>query len=311
MNTSEDLRYRPVVAFDVDGVLRIYRPDATDVDKIELEVTLLEAEYPDIYHGKPKWDSTGTLDTVEHFSKEGIDLVRHLQAENTSDTVLATTWQRWANLYFIEPLNLEPMSVAVKTLEPFEWNYAHCSPAWKTKQLSRQFDGRPLIWIDDNMPDRYGEELSVLRRPEDRYLTASYKTDTYNGITQEDADFIKEWLKLASTPEGHAKLQAIEDERIRKEEEEALKLHELIKLEESIYAETLRRAKILFPNNHYLVNNLATLSRHRTGLTVETIELALKRNTEVADAKEVSYQLRWGDYHYMTLDDVPDFESDQ
>lgn len=302
---TEDLRYKPVLAFDVDGVLRVNAPGFPLEESLLIDVTMNKDNYPEIFHGKPKWDALGEYRSTQVFAKTGVNFLKELQRESDSaEPVFATTWQRWANEYFVEPLGLNPLPVAVKTLKPFERNYSHCSPSWKTGQLSRQFDGRPLAWIDDNMPDRAGELLEELRRPEDRHLTLSYRVNPQTGLTARDVSIIREWMKLASTPDGQEELRLIELERVEREKMSVEERRAVKALENEIYRETLAKARELFPRNTYLSSNLASLSVHRDGLTVETLEYALKRNNTKADPVALGEALRREGYHYKDLDEV-------
>lgn len=119
------------------------------------------------------------------------------------DVRWATTWQEHANTYFADILGIPPLPVAVSGSGPYGWT----SGEWKATALARQFDGRPLLWVDDN-PGRGAHLLDQNRRPIDRALTHTHHVVNYiNGMTPNDATAMDEWITLASTPEGHQELR--------------------------------------------------------------------------------------------------------
>ena len=68
MATDSDNRLKPVVAFDVDGVLRIRRYEDFDQGLFPVEVTFEENQFPRLFHGKPQWDEHGKSYGLDHFS---------------------------------------------------------------------------------------------------------------------------------------------------------------------------------------------------------------------------------------------------
>lgn len=308
MTVSKDLRLRPVVAFDVDGVLRVHsfaplyggleQPGSRPAQNLfSAEVTMEKAEYPSLFHGKPHWDEDGTHSGTEHFSVEGAELIRSVVEGSRADAVWATTWQRWANTYFAPHLGIPEIPVAVETLEPEERNWAHCSPAWKSAQLSRQFDGRPLIWLDDNMPDRPSEDLIELRRPIDRALTLCYKVDGYTGITPEDVVAINAWIELASTPEGQKELRAERVRMLAERRAEYAKSDRRWARESRLFSQVAAKVEELYPGQSYLGRELGSMAKFKDGLTAESVGYALKRHSVQADAEELAAKLRVRGYH--------------
>lgn len=289
MAVDASLRYRPVVAFDVDGVLRVFKQPDDKVELVAAQITMFREEYPDVFHGKPKWGPYGESTYLEHFSTAGMALIQSIVANPAADAVWATTWQRWANYYFASVLGVPELPVAVKTLEPLEANRFHCSPAWKAHQLSRQFDGRPLIWIDDNMPDRYYEMLEGQRRPQDRALTLTYKVNSYTGITLEDAVNIEAWIEKASTPEGQKELRAERAAMLRKQRAEKARIIRKNNREDRMFDRTRARVLEMLPNDDSLAVTLAYLfSMTPSGSPhVEDVKNALKREGVEANAEEL------------------------
>lgn len=298
----------PIAAFDMDGVIRVRKTDA--VELISFPITMYKEEYPTLFHGKPRWDENGESTQMEHFSKPGVELLRRIAANPAMEPVLATTWQRWANHYFAKPLGIRELPVAVKTLHPEGQNWYHCSPGWKSSQLARQFDGRPLIWIDDSPTDHPGEDLIYNRRPIDRAITLFYKVDSWTGLTAKDAVAIEEWLTLASSPEGHKILRA------RRVKEQAAKKAQYLKWKrESLrkhahFLEVFSRAFELFPDNEELARSLGRLAEFRDGLTSENVGYALKRAAVEADSEELSAKLRIQGFHSKRSKSYEDEETD-
>ena len=196
-------RLKPVVALDIDGVLRIH--DGFRVDgAFSREITFHKDDYPDLFHGAPLFVD-GVITDEDWFSGVGAAWVRDI-IDRGIEVVLATTWQHWANTYFGDILGLPELPVAVT--DPGREAWFHCSPSWKSHQLSRQFNGRPLMWVDDNPWDRRGEDLHELRLPRDRALTHFQHTNWFTGIRAEDVAEMDAWLALASTEVGHNELRA-------------------------------------------------------------------------------------------------------
>lgn len=307
MALDQMLRLRPVVAFDMDGVIRVRKMEGLEDELIPREITLLRDEYPEIFHGQPRWEEDGTRTSIEYFSVAGVDYLRSIAYEGSiADPVWASTWQRWANYYFARALDLPDLPVAVETLEPDELNYAHCSPDWKTNQLARNFDGRPLVWIDDNMPDRPGEDLTQRRRPVDRAITLSYKVNPWTGITPEDVEAISSWVQTASHPTGQGYLREKRAEALRRDRARWAKDERRRSREREIFKRTLERASELFPGQDYLNRQLAAISKSPYGLTAESVGYALKRASVNADAEALSAKLRVPRFHreFLPADDA-------
>lgn len=202
-----DPRFRPVVALDLDGVLRVppSRTGDTSRDLIVSDpITYRRDAYPTLHHSEPPWDENDEFvdDEGEEFSRVGVQWVHDLLRRDV-DVVWATTWQHHANRYFSPALGLPELPVGVvdvgrRFLEPAEWKSVQLSadPRWV---------GRPLVWIDDDIPARWSIERN--RRPNDRALTLSYRVSYWLGLTQRDIDELDAWLTLASTSEGHTELR--------------------------------------------------------------------------------------------------------
>jgi hypothetical protein len=201
--STTDPSLRPVVAIDYDGVLRIANGDTVD-GAFTAEIVFREDEYPTLYHGDPGFEDGLSIST-DWFSGVGAAWVRDLIARDI-DVVLATTWQHWANTYFADILGFPELPVAVMGTVGDQPN--HCTHAWKSRQLARQFNGRPLLWVDDGDWDRPSERIAEARLPKDRALTLLHRIDWFTGVEDQDVAEMDSWLALASNPEGQAELRA-------------------------------------------------------------------------------------------------------
>jgi len=199
-------RYRPVVAVDVDGVLRLRRGKAAELDPpgaFVAEVTVFRYAYPSVFHSPPTWDDDGMSTGRHMFSGVGAAWVRSL-LDRDVEVVWATTWQHYANEYFAPMLGIPPLPVAVRGDDEREWGPAE----WKSVQLADGFAGRPLLWVDDMPPIRAGYQLDELRKPRDRALTRlQWIRDPTVGLSSTDVTEMNEWLELATTEPGHAELR--------------------------------------------------------------------------------------------------------
>lgn len=203
-----DPRFRPVVALDMDGVLRV-PPAYTDDPSRDLiataPITYRRDAFPTLHHSTPPWDERDEFvdDEGEEFSRVAVEWVNDLLRRSV-DVVWATTWQHHANTYFSPALGFPELPVAVVDngstfREPSDWKAAQLSgdPRWS---------GRPLLWVDDDIPPGRGIERT--RRPKDRAITLSHRVASpWHGLVQWEVEDLNAWLALASTPEGHAELR--------------------------------------------------------------------------------------------------------
>lgn len=201
-------RFRPVVAIDLDGVLRVPATrEGSPVREgiISAEITYRRDAYPTLHHSQPPWDEHDefTDEDGEEFSGVGVAWVRDLLRRGI-EVVWATTWQDHANTYFSPILGFPELPVAVVDngspyREPSEWKTAQlgADPRWV---------GRPLVWVDDDIPP--GWDVQRTRRPRDKAITLSHRVaSSWRGLVQRDVDQLNAWLALASTPDGQAELR--------------------------------------------------------------------------------------------------------
>lgn len=200
-----DPKFTPVVALDVDGVMRLLvRPGMTlPYDTITAEVTLRRDAYPRVLHREPEWDETGENTHSHTFSAVGAAWARELISLGI-EVVWATTWQDHANTYFADILGLPHLPNALADVWP---GFREGSPAWKVRALRAAFPGRPLLWVDDNAPFF---DFAEQRGPRERALTRLHHIrDASAGIQQNDVDSMNTWLNHTTTPEGHDELRRL------------------------------------------------------------------------------------------------------
>ena len=300
MAIERELRLKPVVAFDVDGVLRLRKMAGFDDQLIPVEITMHRDEYPTIFHGQPRWDADGTMTYEHHFSPVAVEFLRSVIDHPEREPVWATTWQRWANRYFVGPLGLEELPVAVSSEPGDESGYGYrSSPDWKSDKLSRQFDGRPLVWIDDNMPGRPSERLVERRRSIDKALTLSYEINPFLGITAEDIEEINGWLELASTDAGQKELRARRQKELRSirdgQRRRERRLDRAYDVEQIVLDRLLERYPD--PADEPFRRELAYQARTRDGLQSEALGYLFARYGVEADTEELIAALRVPRYH--------------
>ncbi|CAN7354809.1 hypothetical protein LJR045_002056 [Microbacterium sp. LjRoot45] len=205
MNGRPDDRFRPVVAIDIDGVLRLAVPPEGPGPEgaYPVEITVHRDAYPDAYHRPPRWGRDGILTTTYWLSGTGADWIRSLLARGV-EVVWATTWQEYANVYFAPALGIPELAVATTGKEVQGWD----SSDWKSVRLRERFPGRPIVWVDDNpvSADKYA--IDEMRAPHDRALAYfQLILNAREGIRADHIQTVEEWLELASTIEGHRELR--------------------------------------------------------------------------------------------------------
>jgi len=194
--TAVSDRFRPVVALDVDGVMRIPEPRRGEVEAMRVDVTMSRDAYPRLFHRAPRWDSDGTSTGTHFFSATGVEWVRSLVARGV-DARWCTTWQDYANTYFAPRLGLP--SLPVITGDPLPRH--DTSVDWKIRNIAATTRGRPVLWVDDQPCD---DGLRYSHTP--RALTEVRGIDPTVGISAGDVKAMDAWLTLASTPDGHTDL---------------------------------------------------------------------------------------------------------
>lgn len=192
-----DNRFRPLVAVDVDGVLRIPKPrPGEDTRTTAVQVTMTRAQFPKWFHRAPRWDRHGRYTAENHFSTVAISWVRSLVARGV-DVRWCSTWGSYANAYFVRPLGLPDLPVITDPPRSDE-----DAVLWKVRIISRVSRGRPVLWVDDNAWD---EGLRYAHTP--RALARAHHVNAASGITTADVTAMDGWLALASSPDGHDELR--------------------------------------------------------------------------------------------------------
>lgn len=216
-NTEEAAapRYRPVVAIEVEGLLeRPVLPSRVPWDVMDVEITMRRNVYPTATRVEPEWDYEEESRAHHWFSRLGVDWVKGLLDEGT-EVVWASTWREYANVYFADVLGLPRLPVGVR----LDGGRHESVPAWKASQLAGRFDGRPLLWVTDELPAEGGRVLGARRSPRDRFLTGVHLIPFNSWVSDGDIQRMSRWLDLVQTPEGHEELRRLrrrDQERARK-----------------------------------------------------------------------------------------------
>lgn len=201
-----DPRFSPVVAVDLDGVLRLLvnLGGTLPFDAFNAQVTLRRDPYPTLFHSAPAWDDNGENTDWETFSGIGAAWVRDLITREI-DVVWATTWQEHANTYFADVLGIPYLPNALDAHRP---RFTESAPSWKARNLVAKFPGRPILWVDDTLPFWDHGYFAEERAPKDRALTLFHHIrNSAFGIQEADATEMNNWLDLASTAEGQDELR--------------------------------------------------------------------------------------------------------
>jgi len=193
---TSSYRYEPVVALDIDGVLRIPQPrDGARTEVIAAEITMRRSAFPKQFHRSPPWDEDGMFTATQYFSAAGVRWVQSLLHQGV-DVRWCTTWGSFANSYFTDPLQIPELPVI---WDAPRWN--EDAVEWKTRIIADASHGRPVLWGDDNT---WEEALRYTHTP--RALTGVRRIDPWFGITAADVAAMNSWITLAGSPEGHDEL---------------------------------------------------------------------------------------------------------
>jgi len=185
-------RYSPIVALDVDGVLRVPEPrpgEGTEV--FAVEITMHRDRFPKALHRSPRWDEDGAFTATHFFSATGVEWVRSL-VERGVDVRWCTTWGIHANTYFTTLLDLPELPTI---FAPPRWD--ENAVEWKVRIIAEASRGRPVLWVDDQA---WEEALRYTHTP--RALTGVRHIHPAVGITADDVTAMNDWLALAGSPEG-------------------------------------------------------------------------------------------------------------
>lgn len=161
-----------------------------------------------------------------------------------TEVVWATNGLMEASDEIAPALGRPPLSTAVVS-----GNEAYENPSdWKSTHLARQFDGRPLLWVDARLPSA-SFHLEHLRRKTDRVITKFRWVPDAHGVTDGDVRMMDEWLFLAASEEGQIEL------RRRRRRDQARRRRRDFGTERNYRAWTaaLRSAEQILGSSHSLV----------------------------------------------------------
>lgn len=214
---------RPVVALDVDGVVRVlpaHLPDergvSKDADPAAITIRSGRGLFTP-FHSMP----SGTMNILLARGVGG--WIRSLLERNI-EVVWATTWMDHANTYIAPLLDIPELPVATIMHED-SYRYRGDSATWKLDQLVRAYRGRPLIWIDDHPPGFEWQHRSHRRlaledaraQRRDRGVSLIIAPSPLVGITAADMQEAEDWLALVATARGRANLRAERQRRLRRD----------------------------------------------------------------------------------------------
>ncbi|MBU8859225.1 MULTISPECIES: HAD domain-containing protein [unclassified Micromonospora] len=163
---------RPLLFLDVDGTL--------------IPLGTPTAAQPDMPHGHTQAPAL-TADAHPLLHKVNPEHGRRLEAL-TCDLVWATTWMNDANDVLAPLLGLPPLPV-VDWPDSDEVGVLH----WKIRGLVEWAQGRPFIWVDDEIS--YADQRWVsIHHPGPALL---HRVDPRRGLTEDDFAAIESWLVQA------------------------------------------------------------------------------------------------------------------
>lgn len=197
-------RPAPVVALDFDGVVRRLvpisnGPHAVQDGEAEFDVDLdpeVWVESP--FHAKLREPIVERVllnvwigEWVNSLIARGVEVV------------WATTWEHTANHYFAPLLRIPELPVPVSVLTGYP-RFTQSPASWKLESLMWRYQGRPLCWIDDSMPEGWGGRNPV--EVEAHFEFYGYepapallvKTSPTVGLTRPQAVEVDEWLREVS-----------------------------------------------------------------------------------------------------------------
>jgi len=190
-------RYSPIVALDVDGVLRIPEPRPLEgTEAVAVEITMHRDQFPKTFHRSPQWDEDRTFTATHFFSATGVQWVRSL-VDRGVDVRWCSTWGIHANAYIAGPLGLPDLPAI---WDAPRWN--ENAVDWKVRIIAEASRGRPVLWVDDQA---WEEALRYTHTP--RALAGVRHIDPAVGITADDVSGMNTWLTLVGSPEGHDELR--------------------------------------------------------------------------------------------------------
>ncbi len=209
---------RPVVAFDVDGVLNVVPPTPLKTFEADGKRYAVIGSYvvevrdddvlPSVREGLSEARVHVPAGVCENpffaGARRDIDVVVRVDPmvvawvkslHERAEVVWATTWEEAANL-FADAVGLPRAAVGCdSTTHPPRFGYVKDgnSAAWKAEALSEVFDGRPLVWLDD-LAGAY-RRFRYWRHPDDSDKTLVIVPESHVGITAEHIADVERFLE--------------------------------------------------------------------------------------------------------------------
>jgi hypothetical protein len=208
---------RPVVAFDVDGVLNVVPPAPLRTFEADGRRYAMIGSYivevrddevlPSVREGLTEARVHVPVGVCENpffaGARRDIDVVVRVDPKvlawvkslhERAEVVWATTWEEAANL-FADDVGLPRAVVGCdSTTHPPRFGYVKDgdSAAWKADALREVFDGRPLVWLDD-LAGAY-LRMRYWRHPDDTDKTLVITPEAHVGITAEHIAEVERFL---------------------------------------------------------------------------------------------------------------------
>ncbi len=197
---------RPVVALDLDGVVRrlVRPPSDGEPSEPDPGAAWFDVDLdPAVWVDSPFHTRLREPETIRVLLNVWIGgWVNDLLARGV-EVVWATTWEHTANHYFAPLLVIPELPVGVsmqasppKPTESQRW--------WKLRSLAAAYPERPLVWIDDQAWVLAGEDKDSARSLRgETARTLVVETDEALGLVPPQARQVDDWLaSAAGTPPG-------------------------------------------------------------------------------------------------------------
>ncbi|MFT4086181.1 MAG: hypothetical protein QM658_03350 [Gordonia sp. (in: high G+C Gram-positive bacteria)] len=186
-----DKKKVPLIALDVDGVLRPIDPDekllADDPGWERFEVEVTPENWPERRYLVSPPPHPATLPLILNPSLHGTwinDLI-----ERGVEVGWATTWESTANTFLPPLLGIPELPMAISHEQGDQGRFSETADSWKARSLAERYIGRPVCWIDDwSAP--WKRSWHGRRRDETLVITPHEKV----GLTAAQMSEVDEWV---------------------------------------------------------------------------------------------------------------------
>jgi len=154
---------RPILAIDIDGVISLFGAEEQP-DRAQTKLELVD--------GVPHLISLPTGDRLRRLSEH-------------FELVWASGWEDKANFYLPRLLGLSDLPHI-----SFDGAVAAGAAHWKLGPIEEYANGRPLVWIDDNLDNSCFEWAEAREQP-----TLLVPTETHLGLEEAHVAAIEAWAR--------------------------------------------------------------------------------------------------------------------